>query len=224
MCSRTVNPDQRSPWPFGHQAPLTRALSLLEVVVVMVVIGTVSAIAVPRYVNFTCKQKVEAAARRIAADLTWAQRLARTKGSAFAVAFNSARQQYYILDVVADAAIAHPDHQDKKYLIDMAKEFDSVTLATASLGGDERVDFDPWGAADSAGVVIVRLGAWQQTISIYQGSGNVSVGTLGISHGVPIGPDPVPVDPDPIPVDPDPIPIDPVIKPIGTEGVQPEAI
>ncbi|MCO6436322.1 MAG: GspH/FimT family pseudopilin [Phycisphaerae bacterium] len=175
------------------------AFSLLEVVVVMAVIATISAIAVPRYVSFISREKVEGAARRIAADLNWARQLARAKGTNFSVVFNSSRQQYYLYDVAADKVVAHPDHTLLPYKIDLAQDLDNVSLVTAAFGGDETVVFDAYGAADTAGSIVIQQGKWRQGITVKQAGGSVSIGGVYTFEPVPVDPEPItPPTKDPI--------------------------
>jgi len=71
-----------------------RAFSLIEVVLVLSLLAVVAAIAIPRYAASLSHYRLDAAARRVAADLALARQRAKTTGTSQPVAFAVAANSY----------------------------------------------------------------------------------------------------------------------------------
>ena len=68
--------------------------SLVELVLVMVIIGVVAAIALPRFAQANARQQLEAAANRVASDLEKARHEARASSNLVAISFNTSDNSY----------------------------------------------------------------------------------------------------------------------------------
>src|SRR5574337_1765023 len=73
--------------------------SLIELTVVVVIIGIVAAVAIPRFGGSTVRQRAEAAARRVAADLSYARQYAMQNSSTWTVRFSVTYNNYRILNL-----------------------------------------------------------------------------------------------------------------------------
>lgn len=141
------------------QRRTNRAFSLVEIAMVVALMGTLAAIAAPRYATFLREQRLDSAERKIRADLALAQRRARYLGAAQTVSFVTATNHYSIV------GMADPDRVGMTYAVKLADEPYRVTLVSANVGGDNDLVFDGHGAPDTAGNIVISLGGQTRTIS-----------------------------------------------------------
>ncbi len=182
----------------GHAAQ--RAFTIVEAVMVMVILGMIGMMAMPRYSAFAATQQLEGAARRITADLSLAQKQARRTSTGQPVTFNLAQSRYQLV------GLKHPDHPKIPFDIGLGDEPYRARIVSVSFGGDAQLVYDGFGKPDSAGQVVIAVGAYQKTIEVDLGTGRARALPTVI-----VIPDPV------IPVDPIE-PIDPLEPPPHTGG------
>ncbi len=137
-----------------------RGFTLAELLLVMVILGMLTAIAAPRYSGFIARRHVEAAARRVAADLSLAQRRARSSSASQAVNFN-VPGDFYELPGVSD-----PDHKSLAYKVSLGDEPYRATIVSADFGGTADVTFDGYGVPDSGGWVTLGVGTYRKTVTV----------------------------------------------------------
>ncbi len=147
-----------------------RGFSLPEVVCVVVIIGTLAVIAVPRFSNSLALQHVEAAARRIVVDLAFAQRQAKSSNVAQTVRFDIAIDEYSLV------GMPHPDHPSLEYKVSLSQEPYRVMLVSAVCTGanSNEIIFDIYGMPDGGGSVVIGLGSHVRTITVDAETGKAS--------------------------------------------------
>lgn len=138
---------------------------MVEMVLVMVIIATMAAIAVPRYANAHARYQVEAAAGRIIADLSLAQRRAKASGVSQKIEFYADQDSYML------PGVASLDHSARTYAVNLGQEPYRADIVYTSLGGDGAVIFDGYGHPDGGGILVIRVGDQMRGISIDPGSG-----------------------------------------------------
>ncbi len=143
--------------------------TLVELAIVVLFVGILTVLAVPRYLDSTAKLRVEAAAKRIAADLAWARRIAKTKGEPQAVSFTVATNSFDLPNVV------DPDHPAQGYFVDLSKTGYPATLISADFGGTATVNFDIYGRPDNGGTVVVQSGSYQRSVIVDADTGQASI-------------------------------------------------
>jgi prepilin-type N-terminal cleavage/methylation domain-containing protein len=150
-----------------------RAYTLIELVLVLVIMGTIAAIAMPRLSQSLARQRVEGAADRIVSDLTYARALARTSSSSVTVTFDPSRNRY---------AIPGPDplrNTGAPYIVDLSLDPYRATMlggAAASVGagtpitgsanGTFAITFDGFGEASTTGWIVVKSGGISREVSL----------------------------------------------------------
>ncbi|MCK4661092.1 MAG: prepilin-type N-terminal cleavage/methylation domain-containing protein [Phycisphaerae bacterium] len=149
----------------------TRAFSLLELAIVVMIISLLATIAVPRYANAIAQQRVEAAARRIALDLEGARRRARATSSSQAVQFSLANSSYTL------AGVSDMDQADSTYTVEMSKPPYEATIITANFADSTEITFDGYGTPldGAGGSVVVQVGTRAKTITVDGETGQVTI-------------------------------------------------
>ncbi len=161
----------------GNEAsPSLPAFSLFEVVIVVAIISAVSAIAIPRYANSLSRQRVDGAARRIAADLAYARSQAQISSVPKTVSFDTSQNQYTI------PGVASLDPSSGPYVVDVTVEpyfsvLDAAVLDDPTDASDSTtaVIFDGYGVPDSGGTVSVKAGGITKTVTLDPGTGMATV-------------------------------------------------
>jgi type II secretion system protein H len=154
------------------------AFTLIEMVIVLLVIGILAAVAAPKLSNSIRQQSVNAAAKKIAADLELARRTAKSSGASIAVQFDVAMNQYTLLTV---KDINHPVIQN---VTQLSKTGYAATLTSAAFNGtNSKLTFDLYGqpfagsplAPLTAGSVVIKAGNVQRTIAVNPTTGKAQI-------------------------------------------------
>ncbi|MEM6798855.1 MAG: GspH/FimT family pseudopilin [Planctomycetota bacterium] len=137
-----------------------RAYTLVELAIVVLVLGILAGVAAPKYVDSLAYFRVEAAAKRIAADMQYARRQAIQTATAQPIAFDTLLDEYTLTNS------ADIDHAGVVYVVHLEDEGYPADITAADFGGDANVSFDHEGVADSAGSVTVMSGGHARTVTI----------------------------------------------------------
>ncbi len=135
--------------------------SLLETVLVIAIVATLTAVAVPRYAGTSGHYRAELAARRVLGDLNWVATRARSIGKKRVVIFDQAGNSYRIV-TEEDPQIS--DRSLENLTVEIGDRPYHAEIVTASFGDDERVVFDAYGRSDSGGIVRVQSGRFVKTV------------------------------------------------------------
>lgn len=146
-----------------------RALTMLELAIVIVIIAIVSTMAVPRFAEAINHQRVDAAARRITADLNLARRRARVSGQRITIKFDVASEAY-VFEGMDD-----PDRPGQTYVVDLTLPPYEADLRAVSFWGDAAVTFEQTGQAYRGGKIVVASGDEAATIAVSTSTGEVVV-------------------------------------------------
>lgn len=172
----------KAPHPAAHHAPLAgcrapgslsrgaargRGFSLMELFLVLAILGVISAIAIPRFGGSMVLHRLDAAARRIAADL----KLARSR------AMTTSTNQIFRIDGAGYTLVGtpDPDHPAQEYRVLLADAGHGVAWIYIDAGGDSDLVFSMYGAPDSAATLRIRLGDASRTILVAAETGRVEI-------------------------------------------------
>ncbi len=161
------------------------AFSLAEMLVVLIIIGMLSAVAVPRYAQASARQRLEGAVRRVVTDLNRVSDRARISSTSITVWFDLVTHTYRI------NAIEDLDHPGNIYTVDLSDEPYQAKIIAADFGGVARLRYDGYGDIVTSGWIDIQVGNLATKIMVGD-----SIFRVAIPVPIPI-PIPIP-DPDPI--------------------------
>jgi Tfp pilus assembly protein FimT len=144
-------------------------MTLLELTIVIFVLSVMTAIGAIRYVSALETFRVQRSAERIAADIDAARQAARSRNQAITIAFNIGTQSYSI------SGLVNPDQRSAGFTAVPNDNVLATQILSANFGGDANLQFNNFGFPDSGGLVTLRSGAAQQTVTIAAGTGAVSI-------------------------------------------------
>jgi prepilin-type N-terminal cleavage/methylation domain-containing protein len=144
--------------------------ALVELVIVILIIGIMAAVAVPRFAESLSRYRVEAAAKRIELDLKLARRQAKISSASRSIQFDEIGHLYVLPGVL------HLDHPGQDYRVKLAEAPYAAQIFSVDFGGDAEVIFDGYGLPDSGGTIVVKSGPYQKTITLDGATGEPSIG------------------------------------------------
>ena len=158
--------------PFAR-ASARRGFTLPELVVVVLIMGILTAVAMPRWAATVQQSYVDNAAKRVVADLAKAQSLAYAMSKSQTVTFTVGANQY-TMDGQAD-----PEHPSAVYTVRLDRSPYNASLVSVNLPGAQPVTFNgyglPVGLPASGGTIVVAAGNLQRTITIDAATGTAVV-------------------------------------------------
>ena len=148
---------------------VNRAFTILELVMVLVALALLAAVAAPRYASSLANYHVDAAARRVAADLAFVQAQARATSKPQTITFTPAGLRYQVV------AVSGLDNRAGGYAVDLSADPYRLTGLTAKFGTKTQITFDQYGTPDNAGTVTVAVGTTSKTVTLDAATGKLTV-------------------------------------------------
>jgi prepilin-type N-terminal cleavage/methylation domain-containing protein len=155
-----------------------RAFSLIELVIVLVIVGVASAIALPRYGQSLSRSRVEALAQRISADMQSAGDTARAQSASYHVQFAPASNRYRLAAGPAGAGGSIPGQR----IVNVAQDPYACEILNADFASATGVTFDGYGRPSAIGHVTIGCGRHYRRVSI-DANGHVSITTQAEGPG-----------------------------------------
>jgi type II secretory pathway pseudopilin PulG len=143
-----------------------RAFSMLELLIVFLIMGILTAVAAPTFFDSLLFHRVESAARRVKADLELARMQARLTSATQTVMFSNSTYTISNLKSL--------DSPNAAYNVDLKKEPYQLNSATANFNGNQSVTFDGYGIPSSGGTVVLATKAHQCTVTLNGTTGDVT--------------------------------------------------
>lgn len=155
---------------------LTKGVTLIELLMVMVIVGILAASAVPRLRGLETV-KVSAAAKSLAADIRYVQQYAMTRHLRTRIVFNTANKSYYAQEENATnswVSIKSPFTRGAMTL-DFSRDprYAGVNISSASFGGQPSVTFNWTGSPASGGSVAISFKNVGRTVTVENDTGLV---------------------------------------------------
>lgn len=146
-----------------------KAFSLVELIVVLAIVGIISAVAIPRFAGAATRQRARAAARRVEADLNRLRSHAFQTSTKQGVVFDTTTHAY------AMAGMSDPDLPGKYYVVSLADEPYLATIVEANFSGSPKFEYDGYGKPSVGGKVLVSAGGEQATVIVKTDTGEAYV-------------------------------------------------
>ncbi len=143
--------------------------TMLELVLVMAIMATLAAIAVPRYQGSLTRYRADLAARRIVHDLELAQATAKAKGAALTVRIHQGADEVVLFDT------AGLDPHLSEYRTKLFEPPYQADITMSAFGGNNYIIFDGWGVPDSGGYAILEVGSEERTITVDAETGKATI-------------------------------------------------
>ena len=138
---------------------------MVELTIVVLIIGIMTAAALPRFADTLSFHRAEAAANRIEADLKLARQRAITSSSSQVVVFTTGDHKYTL------SGVQDPNHPSLEYEVVLSEAPYHASLGSADFGGAGQVSFDGYGVPNSGGTITVQSGQYVKTITVDPSSG-----------------------------------------------------
>jgi len=158
--------------------------TMIELALVVTILGLLVWVAYPRFETYY-EVKLDAAARRVAADLRYAQNRSIGTRTAHGVLFEPALGRYRVYASTPATPAVDPGDPGKPLLVDFNSggEFRGVVIESASFGSTPGVQYDYFGVPldtarvelASAGRVVLTCGGYADTVEVAPGTGRVAV-------------------------------------------------
>lgn len=146
-----------------------RGATLFELVVVVLIIGIVSGVALPRFANSLAQQQATILARHLAMDIETVRRVARTSSTAKSITFDTVNKTYTLNGVI------NPNRHDAAYLVSLSSYVSAASYGTVNLGGDASLNFNGFGIPDSGGTIQVRVGTVTKSVVVDAVTGSTTI-------------------------------------------------
>lgn len=154
--------------------PMRAAFSLIELVIVISIIAIMASVASVRYAGALTTYRIDAAAKRLQADLDGARTRARTLGTSVYVEFTVASSTYSIRTrAEADDGVPlsttnsnGPMKQDLR-----TAPYNARISKFTSSSGLQRAIFEPTGACSTSLQIVLVVGERERTVELDAGTG-----------------------------------------------------
>jgi type IV fimbrial biogenesis protein FimU len=149
--------------------------TMVELMVVLLILGIVSAVAVPSIKSSLDEMKLDAAAREAVSAIYYAQSISIKEGESYGVKFNKTIQAIICFKPPGNAPILHPIDK-KPYIVDFigVGHLQGLEIVSSTFVGN-KVNFNYLGEPSESGSAILAYGGIQKTINIALPLGKVSV-------------------------------------------------
>jgi len=146
-----------------------RAFTLLELLMVLAIMAAVAAMAAPRYGRAMARYRVEAAARRVQADLAYARQRARATSQTVTITFDAAAETYSI------AGMIDPDRKAGTYTVTLTQSPYLSVITSADFAGFPSAAFNGFGAPKNGGDVKLASGNYSKTVHLDGATGEATI-------------------------------------------------
>lgn len=137
------------------------AFTFIELLIVMVVVGIVGAIALPRYGRAVSHYRLTGALNRVVADINAARSSAMATSKNQTITFNAGANTYTI------TGLASLENNGSAYTANLSAEPYKTAISVVSFGASlQTVTFDSYGTPDNAGSISLACGSVVKSVAV----------------------------------------------------------
>ena len=155
---------------------LKRGFTLIELVMVMVIVGILAALAIPRFEGFYAV-KLNSAAKKLVTDIRYVQQLAVSRHESYRVLFYTSPQNSYEVRKVSDSSFAKDPFSRNDFIVayNTNPQYGGVIVESTNFGPPGGLQFDWQGIPSAGGITLLRLKDNRKTVSVTANTGKVVV-------------------------------------------------
>lgn len=136
------------------------AFSVVELVIVVLIIGILSAVIAPRYIDLLSKHSIESAAKRLKLDIEFSVSTAKTTSAGHAIEFLLDDNSYQLKD------IRDLDLVSQEYSVDLNEEPYRSTIQFAIFGDSSELHINGYGIPNEPGSIQLQCGKYRHEVTI----------------------------------------------------------
>ena len=152
--------------------------TMVEMMIVLLILGIVSAVALPSIRSNLDEIKLDGAAREVVSAIQYCQSMAIKTGLDHQVNFNVMQDKYKCQDMATTTTVIHPiDKKPYDVDFDVVATFQGVEIVSVSFipGNQPTITFSSLGEPNKNGTIVLGYGGLQKTITVSGILGNIAV-------------------------------------------------
>ncbi|MDB5340276.1 MAG: putative fimbrial protein [Planctomycetaceae bacterium] len=146
-----------------------RGFTLAELLIVVLIVGIVAGIAIPRFSAGLGQRQATALARQMVNDIETVRQVARASSAPKSLVITSASKTYTL------NGVEHPDRNNIAYVVSLADVASTARFGTINFGGDPVLIFNGFGYPDSGGSVQIIVGTVTKTVTVDAQTGSSTI-------------------------------------------------
>jgi len=132
--------------------------SIIELVLVMLIVGILAAITVPKVSGLAEDIREKAVVERLNEDLNYLRSMAISYHDTTWLVVDQAQNQYglYIGPTVGTRVLVPDPQTGESFVLDLDSAYQDVVISSVNFGGASEVSFNWWGTPSSGGTVVLN--------------------------------------------------------------------
>jgi Tfp pilus assembly protein FimT len=174
---RTSPRRRRRAFHCRSQAQASRAFSVIELTIVILIMSIFAAASAPAFMDSLLFHRVEAASRRVKADIEYCRQLARLKSTTQTITFTAA-------GTYTVSGAKSMGKSTGTYAVNLKQSPYSLDSAVANFSNTLVLSFNGYGSPSSGGTVVLTAKTHQCTVTVDSVTGAATITTAHANGGM----------------------------------------